>query len=149
MGLCAGVSTPRAYAGHWHSFGGRGCDLWPLFPLGIGLGIGLSYLDYRASWGYPSYYVYSSPQPVYVSAPPAVPAPAAPAPAPVPPVVERPAWVPSSPGPGVWVPDTAPDRYVGGPSTPVKETLPPPTLTVGSATKSAGGVPVYTADRLQ
>ena len=70
------------------------------------------------------------------------PAAVAAAPQPASPPPEPAIWVPSSPGPGKWVPDPQPYRYVPTTSTqPVKPANPanPQTVTV---TNSAGGVPV-------
>ena len=114
----------------------------------IGFGIGASCAGpaYGCAYGYPGC---AYPQPAYASDPPAnyaLAATASPAPA-APPVAETPAWVPSTPGAGHWVPDPEPYSYTPGPT--VKRTSAvsagtPQTVTVS---RSAGGVPVYSVNR--
>jgi hypothetical protein len=85
----------------------------PFLSFGIGLGLGAPCAGpaYGCAYGYPAY-TYA--QPAYACAPPAsyIPpvaaAPAAPA------VAETPVWMPSTPGPGHWVPNPEPYNYVPG-----------------------------------
>ena len=136
--------------GYWHVWG-----FWPSFSRGIGLG-GVFGCSLSLSPACGCYFgcanpVYSCayPQPAYAyvpgssyAAPPLViPSPAQPP--------EPPAWVPSTPGAGRWVPDPTP--YCCTPcataSRPAEvKTAPPHVVTV---TRSPEGIPVYSIGYLK
>lgn len=130
--------SPLAASAH----GGVGFCFWPLWPLSLGVGVGLgcaasTYHSCSSAYSYgPAAYAYTTP-PVYA----APPIPAAPVvvetPAPA-----NPAWVPSTPGAGHWVPDPAPYSYSenAAPKPRAAAALSPQSVTV---TTSPGNVKVY------
>jgi hypothetical protein len=136
------------YGGYWGgyrgcSYYGGGCNFWPGFAVGIGLGAIATCLDYSYRRSEPVYYavptsVYSYNPPVYSA--PATPAPAVPADPPKPAV-----WVPASPGTGQWVPDPTPYSYAGSVLEP--RAKPASSSSTVSQTSSPGGVPVYAISR--
>src|SRR5260370_20222558 len=101
--LCVGTLSAEA-RGCW-----RGGCFWPFWSFGLGWGLGAaySYPAYRYSYPYTAYGYYYPP-PVYTYNPQvsyAQTAPPAPSAQPAPKEPELQVWVPSTPGPGKWVPD--------------------------------------------
>ncbi|HWW02912.1 MAG TPA: hypothetical protein VNZ64_24645 [Candidatus Acidoferrum sp.] len=139
--LCAGTLSAEAH-GCW-----RGGCFWPFWSFGLGWGLGAaySYPAYRYSYPYPAYSYYYPP-PVYAYNPPVSYAPPAPPATPAQPAareLEPQVWVPSSPGPGKWVPDPEPYRYVPPASSANAQPARPVNPQTATSTTSPGGVPIH------
>jgi len=114
---------------------------WPVFPFALGLGLGVAAAAASQSHSYPAY-VYTAPSYSYNPTAVSDPAPSSGAGNAL---VNPEVWVPSTSGPGHWVPDPAPYAYSqlpranSNPQTTVNATGP---RTV-SLIHTAGSVPVY------
>lgn len=143
LGIATTLCTTTINAGaHGGCFGP--C-FWPLWPLSFGVGVALGSASCDEYYGYPRYmysqpyYAYSYTQPSYMYGSPAR------SPSPLPPtttVTQQPAWVPSTPGVGHWVPDPAPytsPAIIGGASARISSG----TNEIVTITRSVGNIPVY------
>jgi hypothetical protein len=140
LSLSVGTVAARAHV-RWGV--GIGWPFWPCWSVGVGVGAGWGCWGGPA--GYYSYPAYSypvygySPPPAQTLSPPDPAPPAAPAPT----ALTAPAWVPSTPGTGAWVPDPTPYRY-----TPAATTQPASTARAAAGqttvvTRSPEGVRLY------
>jgi len=146
--LSGGTGNLRAHGGCY--------GFWPFWPLAVGAGIAIASIASAHSQASPVY-VYEPPGYPYANGyAPAHPAPGS-TPAPQSSVSGNPpaessaadltAWVPSSPGPGHWVPDPQPYSY--DPAHGRNSTVAPvvPASQTNTVARSVGGVPVYTVVR--
>lgn len=142
------LANPITVNAHGGCFG-----FWPFWPLAFGTGIALGTAAYHDSCYYPryvyagppyAYYPYRAAPTTYVTTVPGAPAPIVndmPAPPTSAPAAD---WVPSSPGPGHWVPDPHPYAYAPGkPEQRLPVAAMPAAQTV-TVTSSPGKVPIYT-----
>ena len=145
--LSGSTSNLRAHGGCY--------GFWPFWPLAL-FGAGLAVASVASAHSSPTYvyappaypygyaYSYAQPQHSYVAPPAQAPAPTS-APA-APAHYEISSWVPSSPGPGHWVPDATPYSYSPGVQTKMVVSAAEPATFV-TVNRSAGNVPVYTVTR--
>ncbi|HVV73843.1 MAG TPA: hypothetical protein VHI52_20435 [Verrucomicrobiae bacterium] len=127
-----------------------GCfGFWPLWPLAFGAGVALSSAAYYDSYSYPRYvyappaypyYTYNYPATSSVAVPPPQALPSSPQLNPPP----APAWVPSYPGAGHWIPDPQPYSYTPQPARHQASAAQSHSGEKVTITRGAGGIPVYT-----